>query len=152
MLAASGFTSDADQLEAPLGYFSLYGSERFPDGAGSLGDALGGLDNRGPEAITLSATRVVMTPPGPADAALSVRQKVRLEQISHVNITLEPGGLRPLIHHRPQTGLEAKFSLEFVAANGATLMGKSPSTRSPTSPSNVDRSESSSPGLRSVSK
>ena len=121
VLAASGFTSDADQLEAPLGYFSLYGSERF-DGAHLLETLWGdwtivarGLNvKRYPSCYDTART---------ADAALSVREKVRFEQISYVNIILEPGGLRPLIHHRPQTGLEAKFSLEFVAA-AALIDGK----------------------------
>jgi 2-methylcitrate dehydratase PrpD len=51
-----------------------------------------------------------------ADAALSLAENLRPDDISEVSVTLEPGGLRPLIHHRPQTGLEGKFSVEFVAA------------------------------------
>ena len=58
-----------------------------------------------------------------ADAALWIASNLRPDKISEVSITLEPGGLRPLIHHRPQSGLEGKFSLEFVAA-AALLDGK----------------------------
>ena len=58
-----------------------------------------------------------------AEAALWLAPRIDAAQIAEVLITVEPGGLRPLIHHRPQTGLEGKFSLEFVAA-AALLDGR----------------------------
>jgi 2-methylcitrate dehydratase PrpD len=113
-LAASGFTSDPDQLEAPLGYLALYGNEPFD--TGRFYETLNGepvIVSRGlnvkryPSCYDTSRT---------AEAALSIAATVAPGDIARVSVTVEPGGLRPLIHHRPQTGLEAKFSLEFVAA------------------------------------
>ena len=36
--------------------------------------------------------------------------------IEAIDITLQPHGLDPLVSHRPTNGLQAKFSLEYVAA------------------------------------
>ena len=114
-LAGSGFTADAEQLEAPLGFFSLYsGGEPFDPQrfhATLTGEPM--LASRGlnvkryPSCYDTSRT---------AEAALWLAPRIDATQIAEVLITVEPGGLRPLIHHRPQTGLEGKFSLEFVAA------------------------------------
>ncbi len=114
VLAGSGFTADPDQLEAPLGYFSLYGDEPF--NAGRLQETL-----RSEPTIVARGLNVKRFPScydtaRTADAALSLAENLRPDDISEVSVTLEPGGLRPLIHHRPQTGLEGKFSVEFVAA------------------------------------
>ncbi len=121
VLAASGFTADPDHLEAPLGYFSLYGNE--PVDAGLLQETL-----RGEPTIVARGLNVKRFPScydtaRTADAALSLAEKLSPDDISEVSVTLEPGGLRPLIHHRPQTGLEGKFSVEFVAA--AALIDRS---------------------------
>ena len=121
-LAGSGFTADADQLESPLGFLELYsGGESFDPQrfhATLMGEsvlALRGLNvKRYPSCYDTSRT---------AEAALWLAPRIDAAQIAEVLITVEPGGLRPLIHHRPQTGLEGKFSLEFVAA-AALLDGR----------------------------
>ena len=121
-LAGSGFTADAEQLESPLGFLELYsGGEPFDSQrfhatlSGESALALRGLNvKRYPSCYDTSRT---------AEAALWLAPRIDAAQIAEVLITVEPGGLRPLIHHRPQTGLEGKFSLEFVAA-AALLDGR----------------------------
>jgi 2-methylcitrate dehydratase PrpD len=36
--------------------------------------------------------------------------------VTDVAVTVQPQGLGPLIHHRPRTGLQGKFSLEYALA------------------------------------
>jgi 2-methylcitrate dehydratase PrpD len=113
-LAASGFTADPDQLEAPLGYLSLYGQQPFD--AGRFTATLGGESAIVSRGLNIKRYPSCYDTSRTADAALAVAAVVDPGDISEVRVTVEPGGLRPLIHHRPQTGLEGKFSLEFVAA------------------------------------
>jgi 2-methylcitrate dehydratase PrpD len=121
-LAGSGFTADAQQLESPLGFLQLYsGGEPFDPQrfhatlTGESALALRGLNvKRYPSCYDTSRT---------AEAAIWLAPRIDAAQIAEVLITVEPGGLRPLIHHWPQTGLEGKFSLEFVAA-AALLDGR----------------------------
>ncbi len=54
-----------------------------------------------------------------ADATLNLAPKVvDPSSISAIRITLEPGAFDALIHHHPTTGLEGKFSAEYVIAAG----------------------------------
>ena len=43
-------------------------------------------------------------------------EPVPAEQVVGVTVRLDEDVMRPLIHHRPRTGLEAKFSLEYAIA------------------------------------
>lgn len=118
LLAGNGFTADADQLEQPLGYFAMYGSADAP-----LEPVLQVLD--GPVALTEHGLNVKKYPccyntHRTADATLDLakQQGLRAEEGRRVRLTLEPGAFDPLIHHRPRTGLEGKFSAEYVVAAG----------------------------------
>jgi 2-methylcitrate dehydratase PrpD len=52
-----------------------------------------------------------------ADAALAIQARgVDASLVKAVAATVEPGGQQAVIHHRPQTGLEGKFSSEYVLA------------------------------------
>lgn len=136
-LARAGFTADSGQLEAPLGYFALYGDE---------GNDLARLTATLSEPWVI-ATRGINVKKFPccygthraADAVLSLTgEGLRAEDVSSVEVTLEPAGLGPLIHHRPRTGLEGKFSLEYVTA--AALLDRGLTLRSFTD-REVQRSE-----------
>jgi 2-methylcitrate dehydratase PrpD len=114
-LARSGFTADTSLLEAPLGYFSIFAPDADP------ASAITALAEAGP----LAAPRIgVKRFPccnntlRAADAALELAQahRIRTSDILDVSVTVEPGGLDPLIHSRPETGLQAKFSIEYVVA------------------------------------
>jgi 2-methylcitrate dehydratase PrpD len=56
------------------------------------------------------------------------RFKVSVEAIQKVILHTPAATLQPLIHHRPATGLESKFSIEYAVA--ATLLDGSPGFRS----------------------
>lgn len=115
-LAAEGVTADAHQLDGPLGYFQLLG------GGCALAALAAALD--GPSALLGHTGLNVKKHPccyhaqRAADAALALRRPdvtpVR------VAVTVEPGGSAALVHHDPQTGLEGKFSGEYVVAAALT--------------------------------
>jgi 2-methylcitrate dehydratase PrpD len=116
-LAQNGYTADPSQLEAGLGYFALYGTE--PD--------LPAVHERlaRPWALLQDGVNVKKYPccyntHRTADAALTLSAKLQgdVEDIGVIRLTIEPGGLQPLIRHRPVTGLEGKFSAEYVIAAG----------------------------------
>jgi 2-methylcitrate dehydratase PrpD len=56
------------------------------------------------------------------DAALELRPAIAAaagdvaDEVTGVEVVARPGGLAPLIHHRPADGLQAKFSLEYAVA------------------------------------
>jgi 2-methylcitrate dehydratase PrpD len=52
-----------------------------------------------------------------ADAALALHaRRLRAADVRSIAINVPPGGLEAIIHHRPTTGLEGKFSGEYVVA------------------------------------
>jgi 2-methylcitrate dehydratase PrpD len=121
-LAGAGFTADTAQLESPLGYFAMYADSSDPD---RVQEALAG-----PWALTTYGLNVKKYPccyctHRTADAALALAAKDGIDpaRVRAVRLTLEPGGFDPLIHHRPTTGLEGKFSAEYVIA-AALLDGR----------------------------
>lgn len=121
-LARNGFTADTDQLDSPLGYFSM-----FAPGA-DVDAALGRLS--GTDALVTAGINVKKYPccyntHRTADATLDLRAQEGIDpgDVRSVHVVLEPGGFDPLIHHRPQTGLEGKFSVEYVIA-AALLDGR----------------------------
>lgn len=115
-LAGNGFTADEAQLEAPLGYLHLYGVD--PDPAAVLKS----IDNAGvllTKGLNVKKYPCCYNTHRIADAVLELHQRgIRGTDARSVSVTLAPGGLMPLIHHRPKTGLQAKFSGEYVVAAG----------------------------------
>lgn len=113
-LAANGFTADPDQLEGPRGYFALYGVQ--PDTRLVI-EALGEptvLQRRG---LNVKKYPCCYLTHRPADAALALFERgLRGPRIESVSLTVAPGGLQAVIHHRPTTGLQGKFSAEYVLA------------------------------------
>ncbi|HEX6492821.1 MAG TPA: MmgE/PrpD family protein, partial [Candidatus Dormibacteraeota bacterium] len=60
-----------------------------------------------------------------ADAALALREehRVRPDRVHGVTVTVPRGGLAPLPYRRPSTGLQGKFSMDYVVA-AALLDGR----------------------------
>ncbi|MDQ7904650.1 MmgE/PrpD family protein [Phytohabitans sp. ZYX-F-186] len=116
LLARRGFTSAPDQIEADAGFLALYGerprprppAELFPDGWTVVSDR-GTQMKRWP---CCGATH------RPAASALALAPSVRhrLDRVQRVRVVQQPGGFLQLIHHRPTTGLQGKFSAEYVVA------------------------------------
>ncbi|HVT69597.1 MAG TPA: MmgE/PrpD family protein, partial [Trebonia sp.] len=114
-LAANGFTADISQLEAPLGYFAMYGVDGDPGTAQrQLAKRWSLLD----DGINVKKYPCCYNTHRTADAALRLAPKAGrdIDAITQITVTVEPGGADPLIRHRPATGLEAKFSAEYVVA------------------------------------
>jgi 2-methylcitrate dehydratase PrpD len=113
-LAANGFSADQNQLEGPLGFFHMYGVG--PD----LEAVLSAL--AGPRVLLEHGLNVKKYPccygtHRLADAALALHERgVSAARVQRVSVTVEPGGQQATFHHRPRSGLEGKFSSEYVLA------------------------------------
>lgn len=114
-LAANGFTADADQLDSPLGYFSMFAPGADVDAALR---SLSGADGLTGAGINVKKYPCCYNTHRTADATLDLRARDGIEPaaVRGVHVTMEPGGFDPLIHHRPRTGLQGKFSVEYVIA------------------------------------
>ena len=130
-LAREGFTSSAG-IEGDYGFLALYGG---PDGTSGAGGGSGepGADGSWGQSATdrilealasprLDALNVKLMPccyatHAPAAAALELAaQGLRASEVERVGVAVPESGLRPLIGRLPGTGLEGKFSLEYVIA------------------------------------
>lgn len=121
-MASKGFTADPSQLESPLGYFSMFAPDPDLDAAFAALSASSELMSAG---INVKKYPCCYNTHRTADATLDLaaRDGIEASAIRRVHVTLEPGGFDPLIHHRPKTGLQGKFSVEYVIA-AALLDGK----------------------------
>lgn len=127
-LAQEGFTADAQSLDGPLGFLALHRG---------IADA--------PPVTAAPATmphlNVKLYPccyytHAAADAAHALREDLRsagidpaadASPIRSLRVTVQPGGLAPLLHPRPADGMQAKFSMEYVLAamllDGSVTLG-----------------------------
>jgi 2-methylcitrate dehydratase PrpD len=117
-LVAAGATADPDQLEGPFGYFTLLGTG--PVDADALRDT---LSNPSDPAVTVKMYPCCFQSHRAVDAALAAHQDIAGRPIASVKVTVQPGGAAALIHDRPQTPLEAKFSAPYIVAT-ALLDGR----------------------------
>ncbi|MGQ9572038.1 MAG: MmgE/PrpD family protein [Dehalococcoidia bacterium] len=116
-LAQKGFTADLDIIEGPYGFLRLFADADDYEAAkvvASLGE---------PFDIVRPGVAVKLYPCCYAthralDAVLVLRQGYGLDagRVRKVEVRVSRGTAMPLIHHRPQTGLEAKFSMEYCLA------------------------------------
>lgn len=103
-LAAAGATADPAALDD---WFALVGGRSAPELTGPA--VPGGL------AVKLHPCCYAMQ--RPISAARELPCGVRhVQEISRITVTTPAAGMHPLIHHRPGTGLEAKFSMEYAVA------------------------------------
>jgi len=111
-LAAIGWTAAEDILEGPLGFFQAAGGGFDP---GSIVDRLG-------KPWTLASPGVSIKPfpcgslthPAMGEFLELVRKNdIKPDQVDKIDIGGNHSMTTTLYHHRPMTGLEAKFSMEF---------------------------------------
>jgi 2-methylcitrate dehydratase PrpD len=118
-LAVGGATADPETLEL---WLTLVGGSSDPHGieADAGAPAIpGGL------AIKLHPCCYALQRPIAATrAAVADRAPIAPEAIAAITVSAPDGTLRPLIHHRPTSGLQGKFSLHYAVA--ATLLDGSP--------------------------
>jgi 2-methylcitrate dehydratase PrpD len=113
-LAAGGFTADPHQLEGPLGYFAQYGVDP------QVFEVQAALEQ--PRVLLEHGLNVKKYPccygtHRMADAALTLRERgLRAGDVRSIAISVELDGLGAIIHHQPATGLQGKFSGEYVVA------------------------------------
>ncbi len=122
-LAARGFTADASIIEAPLGFLHLFGVGDH-DGEKAVASLGQPFDIISP-GISVKLYPCCYASHRAVDAALQLQKETDIEprRIARVEARVSRGTAIPLIHHRPQTGLEAKFSMEYCLA-AALLDGK----------------------------
>lgn len=116
LLAETGFTASPATLDGDVGYISLYGAgEDLRAELADLGSEPLELERSGVEVkkypLCYATHRML-------DGLLDLRAEhaLTLENVASVDIRVSRDALAPLIHHRPQSGLEAKFSMEYAAA------------------------------------
>ena len=115
-LAQRGFTASLHAIDGPQGYLAAMDSERR-----SLDDAVGDLGLRWDivdTGITVKLYPSCAATHPPLDALLEIKHRERLtaHQIAAIDVEVDSMTPRLLIHPKPATGLEAKFSMPFGAA------------------------------------
>jgi 2-methylcitrate dehydratase PrpD len=116
-LAQAGFTADGGIIEAPLGFAKVMGHSGEIDWS-TVGTNLGKTYViAGPVGIAIKPYPSCGFTHTAIDCALDiVKQGVKAEEIVAVELGTSPFDKQLLIHHRPRTGLEGKFSLEYCVA------------------------------------
>lgn len=114
-LAALGFTASADALDAPNGFAGVY----------SMPDLVTDMDELGREPLAFGRLGFsVKKFPCCLSVHISVQAVLNMlaeapinaADVERITVAVEPGGTRALIHHRPTTGLQGKFSMEYCVA------------------------------------
>jgi 2-methylcitrate dehydratase PrpD len=106
-LAAAGATADAGALDD---WFRLVGGD--PARVEMAGPAVpGGL------AIKVFPCCYALQRPISTLSGLAREHGLAPERVERIVLRTPKGTVTPLIHHRPDTGLQAKFSLEYAAAS-----------------------------------
>jgi 2-methylcitrate dehydratase PrpD len=113
MLAEQGFTASRDIFDAPANFLGAFYGGREPDLTGLTRDlASAWLMSHG---IGFKPYPACRTAHAGIDAALEMRNRYQLDAARITEIVCQASELvyAELAYHRPQTGLEAKFSLEY---------------------------------------
>nr|WP_301286057.1 MmgE/PrpD family protein [Lysinibacillus endophyticus] len=109
-LAKKGFTADRHSLEAPLGLFKLYVKDSEPYITKEIGERVELLETK----LTLKKYPCCYGSHRAIDGTTRLlAHGIDVEKIRNITVTGPVNAFAPLIHKRPKTGLEAKFSLEF---------------------------------------
>ena len=115
-LSKLGLTSSPDVFEHPAGYLNALSPagridrERPAEMARALRILDSGLSVKA-YPVCYSGHRVI---DGVLD--MTIRENILPSEVRHVRVTIGPAQASMLRNHRPQTGLEAKFSIEFAVA------------------------------------
>jgi 2-methylcitrate dehydratase PrpD len=118
LLAKNGFTASAEALDGPQGYLSAMDSEHQ---AAALAQAAADLGTRweiDDTGITVKLYPSCAATHPPLDALLDLvrRHGIAADDIAAIAVEVDTMTPRLLIHDRPASGLEAKFSMPFCAA------------------------------------
>lgn len=118
LLAETGFTASADAVDGAVGFVALYASgEDLVEHLSELGKVPLEIERSGLEIKKYPMCYAVHRS---LDGLLDLRSEngLTLDDVGSVDVQVSHASLVPLIHHRPQTGLEARFSMEYAMAAG----------------------------------
>lgn len=115
-LAAAGFTANPEIFDQQGGFFS---GLTAVDTRETLGKKFRFLE----PGIAFKAYPCPYSSQRAVDAMVNIaeRHQVTPEEVIEITCAAAPNTFRVLIHHRPTTSLEAKFSLEYLLAAGLAL-------------------------------
>jgi len=114
-LASLGCTSADDILEAPRGFFHAYGGSYDP--ATIVAKLAKPWTFISPGVSIKPYPSGSLTHPAMTELARLIRaHNIQASDVARVDVGTNRNMPNALIHHRPQTGLEAKFSMEFCLA------------------------------------
>jgi 2-methylcitrate dehydratase PrpD len=110
-LAGLGGTADPAAIEGPLGFLALFGGggQTPPSDADVPGHGIRSGLNIKQYPCCYQIHRAL-------DAALALRPRTVGQEITSVEVTVQPNGSASLLHHRPRDGMQAKFSAEYTVA------------------------------------
>lgn len=114
LLAQAGFTGSPDILAGEFGYMALYANgENLRTALGEIGQGPLEIDTSG---IEIKKYPLCYATHRAIDGVLDLRAEhgLTLDTVRSVAITSNKRALVPLIYPRPQTGLEAKFSMQYA--------------------------------------
>lgn len=117
LLAQQGFTASEHALDGQFGYVELYAN------AESLAEELDLLGVDGQYELLRAGLEIKKYPLCYAthralDGLLDLKSELglTLQNVKAIHVRTSASALTPLIHARPRTGLEAKFSMEYALA------------------------------------
>lgn len=117
-LALNGFTASEHAIDGPQGYLAVMDSEQPPE---ALTRAIADLDSRWEildtgVSVKLYPSCAATHPPLDALLQLVRRFDLTADDVEQIDVEVDSMTPRLLIHDRPTTELEAKFSMPFCAA------------------------------------
>ena len=123
LLARRGFTGGDDILDGPIGFVRMFAPAEDSDM--ELLDDFGAPWEILDPGISVKKYPCCFVTHRAADATLALagHHGLTLENVEHAEVHVPAGSLGPnstigpLIHHRPNTGLEGKFSMEYVVTS-----------------------------------
>ncbi|WPH15916.1 MmgE/PrpD family protein [Variovorax paradoxus] len=116
LLAAAGFEAGEHAIDGPHGYLSIYaGGFSADEWLARLGDLPLEVERSG---LDVKQYPMCYATHRAIDAVLSLREEhgLRIGDVERVDVTGSAGAFVPLVHPRPETGLEGKFSLPYAMA------------------------------------
>ncbi len=115
-LAQKGMTGAATAIEGPVGFFAVFSfGDARPE---RLTKALGHTFDLVSPGLSVKKYPCCFATHRAADGILDLVEEhgIGPDDVETVTVTVPVGGRQPLIHDRPQTGLEGKFSMPYVMA------------------------------------
>jgi 2-methylcitrate dehydratase PrpD len=112
-LAGLGFTANPGIFDEPAGFFTALTAQ---DTGSKLGKKFRFIE----PGIAFKAYPCPYSSQRAVDAIIRIAERHAIEpkSVSEISCAAAPKTFRVLIHHRPSTSLEAKFSLEYLLASG----------------------------------